>query len=158
LPVNDVVTECDKEVGEARPLGHLEPAEQELSRVLRQLGPRPIHYRKDWWDDVGVKPDTREKVREGAKKIKDEHGAPAGFALARELDTNMMVHALWCSYGAAEQDEAGSVTINSKATVEAIKPVEAIKLLQGVGNRGGLTWDRSSDTRFFQSPARVTAC
>src|SRR5215468_2313837 len=118
LPMNDVVTECEKKFGKLVNLAHratYNPRSKRYFALSDNWVPDPLHYRKDWWDDVGVKPETWEKVREGAKKIKDKHGAPAGFGLAQELDTNMMVRALLWSYGAAEQDEAGNVAINSKA-------------------------------------------
>ena len=152
LPMNDVVTECEKRFGKLVNLAHratYNPRSRNYFAFSDNWVPDPLHYRKDWWDDVGVKPDTWEKIREGAKKIRNKHGAPAGFGLAQELDTNMMVRALLWSYGAAEQDEAGNVTINSKATVEAIKLMTA--LFKESETAEVFTWDPSSNNRFFVS-------
>ncbi len=152
VPMNDVVTECERRFGKLVSLAHratYNPRTKRYFACSDNWVPDPLHYRKDWWDDVGVKPDTWEKVREGAKKIKDKHGAPAGFGLAQELDTNMMLRALLWSYGAHEQDEAGNVTINSKATVEAIKLMTAI--FKESETAEVFTWDPSSNNRFFVS-------
>jgi multiple sugar transport system substrate-binding protein len=112
--------------------------------------PDPLHYRKDVWGEIGMKPDTWEHIREGSKKIKDKNGMPAGFGISQELDTNMMVRALLWSYGAQEQDESSSkVMINSKATVEAIKLMTAIYKESETAEV--FTWDPSSNNRFFVS-------
>ena len=42
----------------------------------------PLHYRTDWWGEVGIRPDTWESVRDGARKIREKLGIPAGFGLA----------------------------------------------------------------------------
>lgn len=152
VPMNDVVTECERRFGKLVSLAHkatYSPRTKRYFAFSDNWVPDPLHYRKDWWDDVGVRPDTWEKVREGAKKIKDKHGAPAGFGLAQELDTNMMLRGLLWSYGAAEQDEEGRVTINSKATIEAIKLMTAI--FKESETADVFTWDPSSNNRFFVS-------
>src|SRR5437764_8704507 len=90
--------------------------------------PDPGNYRKDLWEKVGYPngPDSWEDLRVGGKKIKDQFGNPVGVGLSQELDTNMAMRALLWSYGGAEQDEAGNVTINSKETVEALKFMKAL--------------------------------
>ncbi len=152
VPMDDVVTECERRFGKLVNLAHratYSPRTKRYFAFSDNWAPDPLHYRKDWWDDVGVKPDTWEKVREGARKIKDKHGAPAGFGLAQELDTNMMLRGLLWSYGAAEQDEEGRVTINSRATVEAIKLMTAI--FRESETAEVFTWDPSSNNRLFVS-------
>lgn len=153
LPMNDVVADCERKYGK---LVHLasratyNPATRKYFACSDTWVPDPIHYRLDWWGDVGVKPDTWEKIREGARKIKAKFGAPAGFGLAPELDSNMMLRGLLWSHGAAEQDESSTrVTINSRATVEAIKLMSAIyreSMTEEV-----FTWDPSSNNRLFVS-------
>jgi len=152
VPMNDVVIECEKRFGKLVSLAHkatYNPRTKRYFAVSDSWMPDVLHYRKDWWDDVGVKPETWDQVREGARKIKDKHGAPAGFGLAPEVDTNMMLRGLLWSYGAAEQDEAGNVTINSKATVEAIRLMTAI--FKESMTAEVFTWDPSSNNRFFVS-------
>ncbi|MEO8189048.1 MAG: extracellular solute-binding protein [Acidobacteriota bacterium] len=109
--------------------------------------PDPGNYRKDLWEKVGFPngPDTWEDLRIGGKKIKDSAGNPVGIGLSQELDTNMAVRALLWSYGGAEQDEAGNVTINSKQTLEAIKYMRA--MFKECMTPEVFTWDPSSNNR-----------
>src|SRR5215475_9900252 len=90
--------------------------------------PDPGNYRVDLWSQVGFPngPDTYDDLRKGAKAIKDKLGNPCGLGLSQELDTSMAMRALLWSFGGAEQDEAGNVTINSKNTVEALKYMKAL--------------------------------
>jgi multiple sugar transport system substrate-binding protein len=71
-------------------------------------------------------PDTYDDLRKGAKAIKEKFGNPCGIGLSQELDTSMAMRALLWSFGGAEQDEAGNVTINSKNTIEALKFMKAL--------------------------------
>ncbi len=67
-------------------------------------------------------------MRAGAKKIRksDKSGPPCGLGLSQELDTSMAMRALLWSFGGAEQDVEGNVTINSKNTIEALKYMKAL--------------------------------
>ncbi|HEX4606557.1 MAG TPA: extracellular solute-binding protein, partial [Candidatus Angelobacter sp.] len=89
--------------------------------------PDPGNWHKDWWTEAGYPngPDTWEDLRVGAKKIRDKSGIPCGIGFSQELDTSMAMRALLWSFGGAEQDEAGNVTINSKNTIEALKFAKA---------------------------------
>ena len=88
--------------------------------------PDPINWRKDLWDDVGIVPDSWEKILDGGRKIKQKHKIPVGIGLAQELDTAMAVRTIMYSFGAHEQDVNGYLTLNSKNTVEAVKFVKAL--------------------------------
>jgi multiple sugar transport system substrate-binding protein len=90
--------------------------------------PDPGNYRIDLWKEAGYPngPDTWDQLRDGAKKIRDKKGNPCGLGLSQELDTSMAMRALLWSFGGAEQDEAGNVTINSKETIEALKYMKAL--------------------------------
>jgi multiple sugar transport system substrate-binding protein len=150
LPLNDVVAECERRFGKPVALAHhgtYNPKTQKYFALSDSWAPDPVHYRADWWDAAGVKPDTWDRVREGARRIKERHGAHAGLGLAREIDTEMTLRGLLWAFGATEQDESGRVTINSKATMDAIKLMTAIY-------RESMTpevfmWDPSSNNRFF---------
>jgi len=109
--------------------------------------PDPGNFRKDLWEKVGFPhgPDTWDDLRVGGKKIKDQFGNPVGIGLSQELDTNMAARALLWSFGGAEQDEKGNVTINSKETVEAIKYMRA--LYKETETAEVFTWDPSSNNR-----------
>ena len=56
--------------------------------------PDPVNWRKDLWDDVGVMPDSWEKILDGGRKIKQKHNIPVGLGLAQELDTSMALRTL----------------------------------------------------------------
>jgi multiple sugar transport system substrate-binding protein len=101
----------------------------------------------DLWSKVGFPngPDSWDDLRAGGKKIKEQFGNPVGLGLSQELDTNMAVRALLWSFGGSEQDAAGNVTINSKATIEAVKYMKA--LYKEAETAEVFTWDPSSNNR-----------
>jgi multiple sugar transport system substrate-binding protein len=111
--------------------------------------PDPGNWRKDLWEAVGYPngPDTYDDLLDGARKIRKDPklGNPCGLGLAQELDTSMAMRAIMWSYGASEQDEAGNVTINSKATIEALKYMRA--LYKETETPEVFTWDPSSNNR-----------
>src|SRR5262249_30725564 len=90
---------------------------------------------------------TWELVREGARKINEKRGIPAGLGPSPEPDSNMMLRSLLWSFGGSEQDEAGQVAINSPGTIEAVKLMATIY-------RESMTsdvfmWDAASNNRAF---------
>ena len=109
--------------------------------------PDPGNYRKDLWDDVGVFPDTWDKVLDGGRKVKQKHGNPVGVGMSQELDSNMAMRAILWSFGASVQDEQGRVVINSKQTIEALKFGRA--LYKETMTPEIFTWDVSSNNRFM---------
>ncbi|HEY3067545.1 MAG TPA: extracellular solute-binding protein [Methylomirabilota bacterium] len=153
LSMNDVVSELEKKFG--KPINLVQratynPRTKNYFALSDNWVPDPLHYRIDWWGEVGVKPDTWDHVREGARKIKEKLGHPAGFGISQELDTNMMLRGLLWGFGAHEQDESSTkVTINSKGTVDAIKLMTAI-YKESMTNEV-FTWDPSGNNRFFVS-------
>jgi len=109
--------------------------------------PDPGNWRLDLWTQVGFPngPDTYDDLLKGAKAIRDKFGNPCGLGLAQELDTSMAMRAILWSYGGAVQDEAGNVTINSKATIEALKYMR--ELYTQTETPEVFTWDPSSNNR-----------
>jgi multiple sugar transport system substrate-binding protein len=109
--------------------------------------PDPGNYRKDLWSQVGYPngPDTYHDLLVGGKRIKDRFGNPVGIGLSQELDTNMAMRAVLWSYGGAEQNEAGQVTLNSKNTIEAVKYVR--ELYRQCETPEVFSWDPSSNNR-----------
>jgi multiple sugar transport system substrate-binding protein len=81
--------------------------------------PDPVHYRTDWWGEAGVKPTTWDNVRRGAAKLKAD-GHPIGIGMSNELDSNMALIALMQCWGAYIQNANHQVTLNSKATRDAV--------------------------------------
>jgi multiple sugar transport system substrate-binding protein len=150
VPVTDVVTECERRFGRLPGFiqkGTLNPKSTQYFAVPESWAAAPLHYRSDLWKETGTVPDTWELVREGARKIREKRGVPAGFGLSPEPDANMTLRGLLWAFGAAEQDETGQVAINSPAAVEAVKLMATIY-------RESLTtdvfmWDASSNNRAF---------
>jgi len=83
----------------------------------------------------------------GARKIRkaDKSGPPCGIGLAQELDTSMAMRALLWSFGGAEQDINGNVTIKSKNTIEALKYMKA--LFQDTETNEVFTWTPPSNNQ-----------
>jgi len=88
----------------------------------------PGLYRESWIKEVGFDkfPDKTDGLLDLCRKLK-KSGHPAGFALGHAVgDANAYCHWLVWSHGGAMTDEQGHVTINSKATVEALKYGKAL--------------------------------
>jgi multiple sugar transport system substrate-binding protein len=119
--------------------------------------PDPGNWHKDWWTEAGYPngPDTYDDLLKGAKKIRDKSGHPCGIGLAQELDTSMAMRAILWSFGGAEQDEAGNVTLNSKNTIEALKYVK--DLYQQTMTPEVFTWTPPSNNQAMLA-GRVSFC
>jgi multiple sugar transport system substrate-binding protein len=81
--------------------------------------PDPVHYRRDWWGEAGVRPTTWENVLRGAARLKAD-GHPIGIGMSNELDSNMALIALMQCFGAYIQNDDAQVTLNTKATRDAV--------------------------------------
>jgi multiple sugar transport system substrate-binding protein len=131
LDMTHVYQEVEKKHGKKIDLAHKSTFNPKTKRYFAfsdAYTPDPGNYRIDLWKEAGYPngPDTWDQLRDGAKKIRDKKGNPCGLGLSQELDTSMAMRALLWSFGGAEQDEAGNVTINSKETVEALKYMKAL--------------------------------
>ena len=150
LPLTDIVTEAERRFGKLPAFAHrstFSPKTKQYFALPESWAPGLPHYRTDLWEETGAKPDTWESVREGARKIHEKRGIPAGFGLAAEPDSNMMLRSLIWAFGGAEQDEAGQVAINSPGTVEAVKLMATI--YRESLNSDVFMWDASSNNRAF---------
>jgi multiple sugar transport system substrate-binding protein len=150
LDMTHVYQECEKRHGPKLELAHkstYNPKTKKYFAFSDSYVPDPGNWYKEWWAEVGYPngPDTWDDLRAGAKKIRDKRGNPCGLGLSQELDTSMAMRALLWSFGGAEQDEHGNVTINSKQTIEALKYMKA--LYQESETPEVFTWDPSSNNR-----------
>jgi multiple sugar transport system substrate-binding protein len=150
LDMTHVYQEVEKKHGKKIDLAHkstFNPKTKKYFAFSDSYAPDPGNWHKDWWTEAGYPngPDTWEDLRAGAKKIKDKNGHPCGIGLSQELDTSMAMRALLWSFGGAEQDEAGNVTINSKQTVEALKFMKA--LYQETETAEVFTWTPPSNNQ-----------
>ncbi|TMK95407.1 MAG: extracellular solute-binding protein [Actinobacteria bacterium] len=81
--------------------------------------PDPVDYRTDLWGQVGLKPDTWDHVLKAAPKLR-QMGHPVGIGMSNEIDSNMAMMALMMCFGSFIQSSKARVTLNSKATREAL--------------------------------------
>ncbi|HEY1371162.1 MAG TPA: extracellular solute-binding protein [Candidatus Binatia bacterium] len=148
IDMKDVYAECEKKYGKPIDLAlksTYNPKTKKYFGFSPSFTPDPINWRKDLWDEVGVMPDSWEKILDGGRKIKQKRNIPVGLGLAQELDTSMALRTVMYSHGAHEQDAHGNLTLNSKNTVEAVKFVKA--LFQETMTPEVFTWDPSSNNR-----------
>src|SRR6185312_13664524 len=150
LDMTHVYQEVEKKHGKKIDLAHkstFNPKTKKYYAFSDSYAPDPGNWYKDWWADAGFPngPDTYDDLLAGAKKIKDKSGHPCGIGLSQELDSSMALRALLWSFGGAEQDEAGNVTINSKQTVDALKFMKA--LYQGAETAEVFTWTPPSNNQ-----------
>ena len=154
IDMTDVYKECEKKHGKKIDLAHkstYNPKTKKYFAFSDSYVPDPGNYYKDWWADAGFPngPNTYDDLLNGGKKIKDKTGHPVGIGLSQELDSSMALRALLWSFGGAEQDIHGNVTINSKQTIDALK--FAKNLYQQTMTPQVFTWDPSSNNRAMVS-------
>ena len=82
--------------------------------------PDPINYRTDLWSQVGSKPTTWDQVLKAAPKLRAA-GHPIGIGMSNEIDSNMALMALMMCFGSFIQNGKARVTLNTKATRDALK-------------------------------------
>jgi multiple sugar transport system substrate-binding protein len=150
LDMTHVYQEVERKHGKKIDLAHkstYNPKTKKYFAFSDAYTPDPGNWHKDWWAEAGYPngPDTYDDLLKGAKKIRDKSGHPCGVGLAQELDTSMAMRAILWSFGGAEQDEAGNVTINSKQTIEALKYVK--DLFQQTMTPEVFTWTPPSNNQ-----------
>jgi multiple sugar transport system substrate-binding protein len=104
-------------------------------------------YDKGFWETVRVRPDSWVNILAGGRQIRLLNDKPTGFSLAPEINGEWTMRAIMYCFGSSEQDENGNLTLNSKATLEAIKYVKA--LYDEAMTKDVLTWDATSNNRFM---------
>ena len=120
--------------------------------VPHGVGGNAVAYRKSWHAEAGVTefPKTMDAWREVGKKLKAK-GKPVGQALGHSFgDPPTFSYPLLWSFGGAETDPTGKkVTINSKATLESVKFMQAF--WKDACDEGGLAWDDTNNNRAFHA-------
>ncbi len=111
-----------------------------------------IAYRKSWFDEIGVTkfPETWDQYREAGKKLKAK-GHPIGQTLGHTFgDAPGFTYPLMWSFGGKEVEADGkTVVINSKATIDSVKFMQAF--WKEGHDEGGLAWDDTNNNRAFLS-------
>jgi multiple sugar transport system substrate-binding protein len=122
LNLKDVVQDVTKKLGPMKALARrstYNPKTKKWFGMADNYVPDPVHYRRDWWGEVGVKPTTWENVLRGAARLKSD-GHPIGIGMSNELDSNMALIALMQCFGAYIQNRDAQVTLNTKQTRDAV--------------------------------------
>ncbi len=152
IDMSNVYQEVEKKHGKKIDLAHkstYNPKTKKYYAFSDSYAPDPGNWHKDMWTEAGFPngPDTYDDLLAGARKIRkaDKSGPPCGLGLSQELDTSMAMRALLWSFGGAEQDEAGNVTIKSKNTIEALKYMKA--LYQDTETAEVFTWTPPSNNQ-----------
>jgi multiple sugar transport system substrate-binding protein len=129
IPMNDVVQEITKKLGKMTDVAYrstYNPKTKRYFGVADNYVPDPIHYRRSYWFNVGIAPNTWDNVRRAAAKLKAA-GHPVGLGMSSgDLDSNMFLMSLLYCYGGALQTADGRPNINTKATIDALKVMKEI--------------------------------
>jgi multiple sugar transport system substrate-binding protein len=146
----EIAEEVQRKHGQMIPLAlksTFNPRSKKFYAFSDSYVPDPGNYRQDLWSQVGFPngPDTYDDLLAGGKRIKQQFGNPVGIGLSQELDTNMAVRAILWSFGGAEQNEAGEITLQSKETIDAVKYVR--ELYQQCETPEVFSWDTASNNR-----------
>lgn len=148
----EIYDECERRYGKPIDLAiksTFNPKTKKFIGFSDAFSPDPINYRKDLWDDIGVKPDSWENIRQGGRAIKERHGVPVGIGLSPEIDTGMAMRSILYAFGGSVQSDDGALTLKSKETLDAIKYVRA--LYREAMTAETLTWDSASNNNYMLS-------
>jgi multiple sugar transport system substrate-binding protein len=144
----DIYAECERKYGKPLEIAvksTYNPVTKKYFGFSDSYVPDPVNYRKDLWDDVGVKPDTWDAIRDGGRKIKQKHGIPVGIGMSNELDSSMALRSILLAFGAAVQDAQGRPSLKSPNALEALKYAKA--LYTETMTDEIFSWDASSNNR-----------
>ena len=123
LNLKDVVQDVNQKLGPMKGLARrstYNPKTKKWFGMADNYVPDPVHYRRDWWGEAGVRPTTWDNVLKGAAKLKAD-GHPIGIGMSNELDSNMALIALMQCFGAYIQNADAQVTLNTKQTRDAVQ-------------------------------------
>jgi multiple sugar transport system substrate-binding protein len=147
----DVVAEVEGAVGRYGELGRrstYNPKTKRYFGVSDGFVPSPILWRHDVWESIGESPASWDHVREAAPKLR-ELGHPIGIGQSGELDSNVMLTSLLMCFGSFLQTEANVPSLETSATVEAVRFVAD---LWASGQDGRVfSWNPASNNQFLLS-------
>ena len=146
----DIYAECERRYGKPLDIAirsTYNPVTRKYFGFSDSYVPDPVNYRKDLWDDVGVRPDTWDAIREGGRRIREKHGIPVGIGMSNELDSSMALRSILLCFGAGVQDADGRPSLKSRNTIEALKYAKA--LFTETMTDEVFSWDASSNNRLM---------
>jgi multiple sugar transport system substrate-binding protein len=119
-----IINAIQKKVGPYSDLGKkstYNPKTKKYFAVSDNYVPDPVVWRRDIWSGVGEAPYTWDHVRKAAPKLKAA-GHPIFIGQSQnDLDSNMALIAFMMCFGSFIQNANNRPTLNSKATVNAVK-------------------------------------
>jgi multiple sugar transport system substrate-binding protein len=152
----EIVEEAQGKLGSLHPLVErtiFNPRTKKYLGFSESWVPNVTHYRVDLWDSLGPgeRPRTWDDVLRAGPRLK-ALGHPPGFSLGEgDPDATVSLMGVMHAYGSSVQNEDGKPTIDTPATVEAVKLMAAI--YKGGMNQEVLTWDGTSNNRFLAGGA-----
>jgi multiple sugar transport system substrate-binding protein len=144
-----IVSQVEHEVGPYSELGRMSthnPKTNTYFGVSDNYVPAPLIWRHDLWNAVGESPATWDHVATAAAKLKAQ-GNPIGIGQSNELDSNVALNAFLMCFGAFVQDEANTLTLDSKNTVQAVQFMA--DLYTGGEDDEIFTWNQASNNEFL---------
>lgn len=144
----DIYAECERRFGKPLDIpikSTFNPVTKKYFGFSDSYVPDPVNYRADLWEDVGVKPDTWDAIREGGRRIKDKHGIVLGIGMSNELDSSMALRSILVAFGAGVQDAQGRPSLKSPRTLDALKYARALYTQTMTDEI--FSWDASSNNR-----------
>jgi multiple sugar transport system substrate-binding protein len=145
----DIVKEVTKKRGKMNVLAQrstYNPRTKKYFAFSDNYVPDPVHYRTDFWGQVGLRPTSWDNVLKAAPKLRDI-GHPIGIGMSNEIDSNMALMAMMMCFGSFIQNEKQRVVLNSKGTRDVLKfGAELYK--QGMSNEI-FAWTAASNNQAF---------
>jgi multiple sugar transport system substrate-binding protein len=124
----DVVQEVTKRRGKMADVAYrstYNPRTKKFFAFSDNYAPDPVNWRTDLWGEVGVRPTTWDNVLKAAPKLREKNH-PVGIGMSNEIDSNMALIALTMCFGGFIQNEQQRVTLNSKATRDALTFMQSL--------------------------------
>jgi len=147
----DIVAELEAKVGPMVPViarGVHNPKTGKYLGVSDGWAPQFVNYRADRWP-AARPPGSWESILRVAPGLKSA-GTPVGIGLSSNgVDSQSTSISLLFAFGASLQDEAGVLTLDSPAAVEAVK--FATELYRSGMSEDVFNWDNLADNRFLAS-------
>jgi multiple sugar transport system substrate-binding protein len=150
---NEIVQEVTRKVGKIGVVAKhatYNPKTKKWFAFSDNYVPDPVVFRHDYWNNVGLVPNTWENVLKAAPKLKAAgHPIGIGQSANNDLDSNMALIAFMQCFGAYVQDDRAHVTLKSKHTVQAVKFMASIYKQGETPEIFG--WDPSGNNNFLYS-------
>jgi len=143
-----IIQEIQRKVGPYGDLGKkstYNPKTKKYFAVSDNYVPDPVVWRRDLWNGIGEAPYTWDHVRKAAPKLK-AIGHPIGIGQSQELDSNMALLAFMMCFGSFVQNAANRPTLNTKATIDAVKFMSEIYKSEDAAIFG---WNPASNNNYL---------